>query len=187
MTNKKNNFIETILLEATNKYVFKSSNSIKEYDKLIINAVILFFEQEWNFNADITVKTKQSNKYIGDISLNADSINNNKFTLNYNPNQSYTMIISSLIHELTHIKQVNKGELKASKDWKKIIWKNNYELSVKDYKSVINYGKHKELPWENEAYKNQNDISLREKFFKSPYWLGLKGKDATLDFIIDNM
>lgn len=32
-----------------------------------------------------------------------------------------------------------------------------------------------------------NDITLRDNFLKSNYWLELSGKDATLDFIIDNI
>lgn len=185
---KQNDFIETILNECLNEDIFKVDNSIKKYEKLIINAIILFLKEEWNFEADITVKKKRSNKFIGDIALNDNSIKKNKFNLTFDPNQTYLGIIKSLIHELTHVKQVSNGELKPREDYKAILWKDNYEISAKDYNKLTNdYAKYNNLPWEKEAYKNMEDISLRNKLFNSPYWLDLKGKDANVDFIIDNL
>lgn len=174
--------------QSLNEDIFRVDNTIKKYERYMIDAVINFLKEEWNFNANIIVKKKQNNSFIGDISLNANSVSNNKFILHFNPNQSYLEVIKSLIHELTHVKQVSKGELKPASDWKSIIWNDDYEISVKDYKKVMkDFNKYKELPWESEAYKNMKDISLRNKLFQSEYWKKLKGKDDTLDFIIDNI
>jgi hypothetical protein len=170
-----------------NEDIFHVDNSIKKYEKYIIDAIINFLKEEWFFDANIIAKKKQNNNLIGDISLNHNSIVNNKFTLHFNPNQSYLEMIKTLIHELTHIKQVSKGELKPSSDWKTIIWNNDFEISVREYNKIKDYNKYKELPWEQEAYKNMLDTSLRNKFFQSKYWIGLKGKDVTLDYIIDNI
>lgn len=41
------------------------------------------------------------------------------------------------------------------------------------------------LPWEVEAVSNMK--SLYSQFINSKYWKGLKGKDATLDYIIDHL
>ena len=187
-------FIKTTLREylneqkSLNEDIFRVNNTIKKYEKYMIDAVINFLKEEWNFNANIIVKKKQNNSLIGDISLNTNSVSNNKFILHFNPNQSYLEVIKSLIHELTHVKQVSKGELKPASDWKSIIWNDDYEISVKDYKKIMkDVNKYKELPWESEAYKNMTDISLRNKLFQSEYWKKLKGKDDTLDFIIDNI
>lgn len=171
-----------------NEDILKTDNTIKKYEKYIIDAVIGFLKNEWDFDAKITVKKKQNNSLIGDISLNNNSVVNNKFTLHFNPNQSYLEVIKSLIHELTHVKQVHKGELKPKSDWKSIIWKDNYELTVKEYnKKTKDFNEYKELPWEKEAYNNMLDTSLRNKLFQSDYWVNLKGKDPTLDYIIDNI
>ena len=188
------NLIETTIFEYINEEniiyedIFRADNTIKNYEKYIIDSVINFLKEEWDFDAKIVVKKKQNNNLIGDISLNANSVFNNKFTLHFNPNQSYLGVIKSLIHELTHVKQISKGELKPASDWKSIIWNNKYEISVKDYtKTMKDFNKYKELPWEQEAYKNMLDTSLHNKLFKSKYWTGLKGKDETLDYIINNI
>jgi len=186
-------FISTTIHEYLNEQhlnegLFKTDNTIKKYEKYMIDAVINFFKHEWNFDAKITVKKKQSNHLIGDISLNNNSVVHSKFTLHFNPNQSYLEVIKSLIHELTHIKQVYIGELKPKSDWKSIIWKDDYELTVREYnKKMKNFNEYKELPWEKEAYDNMFDTSLRNKLFQSDFWVKLKGKDPTLDYIIDNI
>jgi hypothetical protein len=41
------------------------------------------------------------------------------------------------------------------------------------------------LPWEAEA--NQNMNSLYSAFIGSKHWKELKGKDDTMDYIIDNI
>jgi hypothetical protein len=41
------------------------------------------------------------------------------------------------------------------------------------------------LPWEMEADTNMKN--LYSTFINSKYWKDLKGKDATLDYIIDNI
>lgn len=174
--------------EYINEELFRTDNTIKKYEKLLIDAVINFFKEEWDFDAKIIVKKKQSTKMIGDISLSHSSVNNNKFTLHFNPNQSYLEMIRSLIHELTHVKQVSKKELRPSDDWKSILWKNDYKLSVKDYKkSMKDINLYKEVPWEKEAYKNMADKPLRERLFTSEFWKDLRGLDDTLDFILDNI
>ena len=166
--------------------LFQTSLKMKYHEKLIVNAVILFMKSKLGFEAKITVKKKDSKTLIGDVILNDNSLNKNKFTLHFTPNQSYPEIIKSLIHELTHSKQISKKELKPSDDYKSLIWKNDYTLSVKDYKKTgKNFGDYKKLPWEKEAYANMD--KLYSPFLKSKYWTELKGKDTNLDFIIDNI
>lgn len=168
--------------------IFRTDSRIKKYEKLLINAVVNFLKDEWEFDAKITVKKKQNENLIGDISLNNNSVNNNKFTVHFNPNQSYIEIIKSLIHELTHVMQVSKGHLKPSDNWKSIIWKGDYVLDVKDYKKMMrNFNEYKQLPWEKEAYDNMSDAKLRGRLFDSKYWNELRGKDDTLDYIINNI
>ena len=181
-------FISTIIHKNLNEDIFKTDNSVKKYEKLIVDAIINFLKEEWSFDANIVVKKKQNNSLLGDITLNSNSINHKKFTVHFNPNQSYLEIIKSLMHELTHVKQVAKGELRPREDWKAILWKDNFELNVRDYNKITkDFSQYKELPWEKEAYHNMSDTSLRNTFFTSKHWTNLKGKDSTLDFIIDNL
>jgi len=176
------------IIKILNEGIFETDNTIKKYEKLMINSIVEFMKDKFNFNANIIVKKKQSTNFFGDIALNYNSINNNKFTMHFNPNAGYKKIIKSLIHELTHIKQVSKKELRPAPDYKSILWKDEFSLPVRDYNKIIkNFENYAKLPWEAEAYKNMNDDSLLNEFFNSDYWKNLKGKDANLDFIIDNI
>jgi hypothetical protein len=162
--------------------LFETDNRIKKHEKLLIDSVIEFMKNELNFDANIIVRKKESTTLIGDISLNHNSITKNKFTLHYNPNQSIRMQIRALIHELTHVKQVSKKEL-TTIDYKSIIWKDGFEIPVKDYnKTMKNIKDYIELPWEKEAYGSGY---LVDKYLESNYFLKLKGKDVVLDQIID--
>ena len=166
--------------------LFQTSLKMKDYERLLVNAVISFMKSKFGFDAKITVKKKDSKTLIGDVILNDNSLNKNKFTLHFTPNQSYKEIIKSLIHELIHTKQISKKELRPSDDYKSLIWKNDYTLSVKDYKKKAkNFSDYKTLPWEKEAYANMD--KLYAPFLKSKYWTELKGKNSNLDFIIDNI
>lgn len=167
--------------------LFTIDNTIKKHEKLIINSVIEYMKSKFDFDSKIIVKKKQNPNFFGDIPMNSDSIKNNKFTLHFNPNSSYQSMIKSLLHELTHIKQISKGELKPSPDYKSLIWKNDYEITVREYKKLMaseKFQKYKLLPWENEAYSN---MQLIDDFLKSKYWFDLKGKDDNLDFIMGDI
>ena len=168
-----------------NEGLFENDNKIKKYEKILIDSVINFMKSELIFDAKIKVKKKNSKILIGDISLSEESIENNKFILHYNNNQTFKLQIESLIHELTHIKQVVKGELSISSDLKNLIWKGE-KYPVKDYKKLMkNYNEYIKIPWESEAYSNMK--VLCEKYFKSNFYSEIYGKDPTLNFIIDNM
>lgn len=168
-----------------NEDLFREDKTIKPYEKLYINSVIEFMKDRLDFDAKIIVKKKTNSLYIGDISLNDNSINKNKFTLHYNPNKSFEMQISALIHELTHVNQVSKGFL-TSKDYKSITWKDTFHITVKEYNKISkNIKEYMELPWEVEAFTNEK--TLTKIYLNSDYFKQLKGKDSTLDFIIDNI
>jgi hypothetical protein len=175
------------LTHILNEDLFGTSLKLKPYEKLIVNSMILFMMDMYKFKAKIIVKKKEKAGWIGDISLSDNSVNNNKFYLNYNPNQSYTMILQSLIHELIHVKQVAKKELLPNKDYTAILWNGDEYIKVSEYNKLMktNIAGYVKLPWEVEAITAMKQ--LYPKFVSSKYWLGLKGKDATLDYIIDNI
>lgn len=170
-----------------NEDLFGTSLKLKSYETLMVKSVVLFMMDKFNFKAKIIIKKKESVGMIGDISLSSTSVDGNKFYLHFNPNQSYQRIIQTMIHELTHVKQVSKKELLPNKDYTTIMWKGKEYITAKDYNKLMksNIGEYMKLPWEVEAVSNMK--SLYSQFINSKYWTGLKGKDTTLDYIIDKI
>ena len=168
-----------------NEDLFGTSLKLKPYETLMVKSVVAFMMDKFNFKAKIIVKKKEKAGMIGDISLNSNSVDGNKFYLHFNPNQSYKRIIQSMIHELTHVKQVSKNELLPNKDYTAILWKGKEYITAKEYGRLMktDVASYVKLPWEVEA--NSNMTSLYPQFIKSKYWLELKGKDDTLDYIIN--
>lgn len=182
------NYRRVSLINILREDIFKADSRIKKYEKLMIDAIISFLKEKWSFEAKVIVKKKTSKSMMGDISLTTSSVKKGVFTLHYNPSQSVIQQIKSLIHEMTHVKQVSKKELQPSEDWKSFVWKDTFTLPVKDYIKIMkDFNKYKELPWEEEAYVNMLDASLRQELFKSKQWKSLKGQDPTLDYILDNI
>tara|TARA_R110001606_G_C15087786_1_gene618119 strand:- start:130 stop:669 length:540 start_codon:yes stop_codon:yes gene_type:complete len=176
------------LKDIINEDIFRTSLKLKPHDKLLSSAVIQFMQDKFGFSAKIIIKKKSNNSLFGDISLNNNSVINNKFYLHYNPNQSYPLQIKSMIHELTHVKQVSKKELLPSNDYKSILWKGKLGITTVDYNKIVkqkDITSYKKLKWEIEAYSNME--TLYKPFLNSKYWKSLKGKDTTMDFIIDNI
>lgn len=167
--------------------IFKIDLKVKPYEKLIIDAVISFMKNKYGFKSKVIVKKKANENLFGDIVLNNNTLKKDKFYLHYNPNNSYSKQIKSLIHELTHVKQISKKELRPSKDYKKLLWKGKEVITVKEYKKLgrKDIKEYKKLPWEREAYENMD--KLYKPFLNSTYWEELKGKDPNLDYIIQNI
>lgn len=173
------------LTDIINENLFSSSNKLKNWEKLLVKSIVDYAKTTFNFNAKIIVKKKSKNNLLGDISLSNASVNNNTFTLHYNPNQSLDMQIQTLIHELTHVKQVVRGELLPTDDWKGIKWKGKLFITVAELKKIKSISDYKALPWEAEAYANMKVYD--KKYKSSTFFKQLVGKDKTLDYIIQNL
>ena len=130
--------------------LFGTSLKLKPYEALMVKSVVAFMMDKYNFKAKIIVKKKEKVGLIGDISLSSTSVDGNKFYLHFNPNQSYTRIIQTMIHELTHVKQVSKKELLPNKDYNAILWKGKEYITAKDYNKLMksNPSEYMKLPWE---------------------------------------
>jgi tRNA nucleotidyltransferase/poly(A) polymerase len=167
--------------------LFTTDNALKPYEKLLIGSIIEFMRGKYGISSKIIVKKKQSRDLFGDIVLNDNTLNKDKFYLHFNPNASYSFIIESIIHELIHVKQISKGELRPSSDYKELLWKGKPAISVSDYKKFQrkDYNEYKKLPWEAEAYSGMKP--LYREFLKSKQLQSLKGKDENLDYIISNL
>ena len=170
--------------------MFHEDRALKPYEKIMANAVVEFFKKKSNVDGQIIVKHKPSDKYIGDIRLNDTTVNKNKFIVFFDKEQGTRMAIKALFHELTHVKQVNKKELLPNDDYTAIDWNGKEFITVKDYNKVLKKAQHdpkeyNSLPWEKEAIDSSDD--LLNDFIGSPEWTAMKGKDKTLDAIIDNI
>ena len=170
-----------------NEDLFGTSLKLKPHETLMVKSVVAFMMDKFNFKAKIIVKKKDKTGMIGDISLSSTSVDGNKFYLHFNPNQSYKRIIQSMIHELTHVKQVSKNELLPNKDYTAILWKGKEYITAKEYGKLMktDVASYVKLPWEVEANSNMN--GLYSTFINSKHWKELRGKDSTLDYIIDNI
>mgnify|MGYP003658280903 FL=1 len=175
------------LKDILNEDLFGTSLKLKPYEALMVKSVVSFMMDKYKFKAKIIVKKKDKAGLIGDISLNSNSVDGNKFYLHFNPNQSYKRIIQSMLHELTHVKQVSKRELLPNKDYTAILWKGKEYITAKEYGKLMksDIPAYRKLPWEVEAEANMT--SLYSIFINSTHWKDLKSKDSTLDFIIDNI
>jgi hypothetical protein len=157
---------------------------IKPFEKILFQSVIDFCIDKFKIKAKIKLKSKPIKKTFGDISLNKDSINNSNFTVHYNNKSGYKFNISALIHELVHVKQVVKKELGISDDYKQITWKGKEIISVSEYNKLV-YQEYSDLPFEKEAIIKSE--TMKNEYLNSKFFKGLKGKDNTLDIIIDNL
>jgi len=91
---------------------------------------------------------------------------NREFELEIDSRLDYEDFVSCICHEMTHVKQHARGELKDHTLAIKL-WKGTEHITL--YSTVDEY---MSLPWEAEAYEQQ-EILLRE-------WLTLSKKDRTL-------
>ena len=162
---------------------FLVENSNASY-KLLYKAVIDFYKNYASYQAKITLRTLRANKRtFGDITLNDDSLLKHKFSIAIDYNAGTRYAIGSLLHELTHTKQVVKGELSLNKDRNFIVWKGKEHTEAKHYNNLKSYDEYSKLPWEKEAINNRDN--LVDKFIESKYFKALRGKNSTLDFIIE--
>jgi hypothetical protein len=142
---------------------------------------------EDNVHLDVIFKSMKSNKIgYADIIDVLNNIETKKFKIILNENASVDYSFGAIAHEITHVKQVLRNELTVSEDNLHIVWMGENYISVEEYLNLvknIDFEKYKSLPWEVEAYSNQE---IYPKLFKeSDEFKMMKGKSNSLDFIID--
>ena len=104
---------------------------------------------------DITLnirKFKPEEKAVGWCTWEDTNINPREFLIEADSNQSLIDFMKTVLHEMIHVKQYAKGEMKERfKEGHKILWKD------KDY-TTTSYSK---CPWEREAYRKQETLYTR--------------------------
>lgn len=168
------------------------SNRFKEYEKILFKNFVDFIKDKWDIDKDVKVTLKKSNNrgLYGSVTLSEASVKRTNFILYLNSDSTYLNIFKSLLHELTHVKQISEGRLRASKDWKYVLFNDDYKISVKDYKKILKKGfseDYKNLPWEEEAYLNMDKEYLIKEYLNSDYVNKIRKENPTIDFIVDNV
>ena len=105
-----------------------------------------YFSRFKSFNIEIDLC-----KIEGDVQGWAMEIDKNCSHIEIDKRQKDDDFITCVLHELVHVKQQFKGELKDVSGFKKL-WKGEVHLDNEDYYN---------LPWEKEAYEMQ-EILLEE-------------------------
>lgn len=163
----------------------KIIGKIKPYESSLIGAYIKFLQDYFKISQQVNIilKKPDSKAMFGFIDLISMSNGKYDIVIKY----QFTTMLGHIAHEFTHVKQFIKGELYYSDDLIYILWKNEKFISVKEMSKMMkDFSKYKELPWEKEAYKNQDD--LPNKFKQSKHFKDLYiGADSTLTFVLDNL
>jgi len=171
------------------KIKVKTKGGMSEYEK------ILFVDYtEWlleildlqNIQKNILLNYRKMPKHIfGNIDMK-DLLDDKKKDVKINIDSKFgTMPILKIItHEMTHIWQIVNVKLGVNSDMTWFTWDGNDYITLEDYKSNRDFEKHKELPWEREAYDNSEIYPNMYK--KTPRFTELGEKDPTLAYIISN-
>lgn len=181
-----NEFLNESKLNNSNIKIYGQKN---EDLKKIYSAVTTYIINDIiGDSVDLKVYFKKLNKRTnGSIELydTIKNISTKKFKLVLDKTNGTRYHFTMLAHEITHIKQVLKGELAISDDNKHLLWKGKPYLTVTDYLKVVSdydFETYKNLPWEKEAYYN-GSIYV-DKILNSDTLTNLKGESDQMDFII---
>jgi hypothetical protein len=160
----------------------KITGKLKTHEKLLYNTYIEFLKDYYNVKHNIVLSIRKPNNspYVGYIDLIALKAGNYKIIVE---NISYG-ILGKIGHEFTHVAQYHRGDFDYTKDEKSLLWKGKEFITVKEYSKITDLSIHKKLPWEKEAYEMQEE--LPELFKNSNFLKDIIGKNATLDFGIEN-
>jgi len=160
---------------------FKYTGKLKPYQVLLFTAYTEFLQDYFETNITLKISFRKPKKdYFGDVDLNKLKKKNYTITMENTPYG----ILGRIGHEFTHISQYLKGELNTSDNKKFITWKGEDYISIEDYNNIKDMPTYKALPWETEAYSNQEKIPVL--FKKSKSLKNILGQNTTLDFGVEN-
>lgn len=142
-----------------NKFDFKTYHHIINTTEITyLDTIIHSGIQELNIDSVIIVIKPLIDKQVllpGDLETKAYIKGSGYQYLIFIGKYSREENIQTLSHELIHLKQYYKGEMKIVNQGKTPIWKGD-TINIKDYT-------YENRPWEKEAYENSNDLSTKMK------------------------
>lgn len=130
----------------------KIITNLKESKNFKIEDLILFCIKELNITDDITITLTQNEKLLKTLSKDVDfeallyQILPKQYVL-YTKNKTISPYV--LCHEMVHLHQYEKGDLRMSSDLKQITWKGT---------TFDNTASYTEREWEIEAFSKQNKL-----------------------------
>lgn len=113
-------------------------------------------------NENIKIKLVNLKNNVGQVRLNENS--NKVASIEISKQAKGSVIKDFIAHELTHIKQINKGELQFKNGG--VIWKGKEVMTKKEFekhskvKTIDDFNRYKSVPWEKEAYKRGDKYKL---------------------------
>jgi hypothetical protein len=156
------------------------SGGQKTIYKIIIDQYVKFLLGYFNLNVKIKIKMIKPNKSLKIGHTDFGLANQKSFNVSVKEASIY-MILKYITHEIVHVKQIVNLELTVKDSM--MLWNNKEIISVTDYAKNKDISTHKKLPWEAESYKYQE--ILLPVFGKSDLYTDLRGKDATIDWMMD--
>ena len=158
----------------------------EKYKKDIYKNYVEFLKDEFNVSQDIELSIRKPSKSVMFGYIDLVSMSKGKYKIIVKEG-GLSIVLGRIAHEYTHIKQYLKGQLNYTDDLQHIIWKNKEYISVKELQKVTkDLSEYMKLPWEAEAYKNQDDFP--ELYSKSKHFKELHSSaDDNMKFVLDNL
>lgn len=163
----------------------KLVGKLKPYETSLVSNFVDFLKDYFNISKDVEINLKPptAKAMFGYIDL--VSMRDGKFKITVQ--NSSMRVLNHIAHEYTHVAQFLRGDLDYTDDMKHILWKREEFITVKNLqKTMKSFKDYQMLPWEMEAYSNQDKLPTLYK--KSEYFDKLKSTDdPTLKFVLDNL
>lgn len=164
----------------------KLLGDLKPYEKDIFNNYVEFLKDHFNVSKEVEISIRKPNSKAMFGYIDLVSMKQGKYKIVVK--NVFGTLLGHIGHEYTHVAQFLRGDLDYTDDLSFVLWKNQPYISVKDLNKFTkdDLVKYKELPWEKEAYHNQDilpNIYKKSKFFKE-----LKDNaSGTLLFVLENI
>lgn len=142
----------------------------------ILSEVTTFFLKELRIPSAAIVKVnfiKMERKQGGYFELKANQ--SNEYVININDNLAFSNTVRFIAHELTHVAQSARGDLKINEKnevtWKGklVVMKSGRKYGIDHLNDAASYDEYSNLPPELEAFKNQEALLIKAKqLFNKP-------------------
>ena len=153
----------------------------KPYERIVFRALVGHMAEP---AIKVTLRPlKRMGPKIGDVRY--EDLERGRAEIRFLSKGSLLMSCGYIAHEMTHVKQYVRGDLRVSitRDGPVFLWQGKPYMSAKDYAAITNYAEYAKLPWEAEAIRVQKTLPRQWLSSAVP---SLRGQDPTLDYLIDN-
>lgn len=164
--------------EASLKNIWDKAHSMSvsssvPFTTVFYDSMVAFLKELFDINVEVKYGNTKKDLF-GFMPLSFDS---GVSSVTIDTSGSLKYVLKSIIHELTHIKQVQYGQLAT--DGISILWEGVPVISVNQYNSLkrSDWAVYSELPFEKEAFANSEE--LFNLYVSSPYFKDLANSEDT--------